>query len=252
MHMAKLLALLTKCMAQMLVERLQAIMAGSTASMQVPGNSSRAVDGQPSSPAASIAWWQQRLQLDQELAVLLSDIDRQWLGAWRCTNLGPAWPLLSPKGPCLALSTVKICQCGCSNMYKQQSGSLLQFTSGTLHHPVHISNRFNSKPVTTLKPYSWCCRHLIWCMFCRCLMLGTLEDPSLQAAADEAVQATLLRCPKKSNVDHDILQHILTLVWCSMPRLRPAELTAAVQDVLRWCGQPSEECTSLELASFLR
>jgi separase len=68
----------------MLLQELQAIQSDAASSM--------AASSSISSSAGRTAWWAQRVQLDQRMAALLQQMDKQWLGAWRCLLLPPAEP----------------------------------------------------------------------------------------------------------------------------------------------------------------
>jgi hypothetical protein len=39
--------------------------------------------------AQKAKWWQQRLALDARMAALLQQLDKGWLGAWRCLLMQP-------------------------------------------------------------------------------------------------------------------------------------------------------------------
>jgi hypothetical protein len=67
---------------QQLLDELSSILSDSAANMQDSGSLSTA--------AQKAKWWQQRLALDARMAALLQQLDKGWLGAWRCLLMQPA------------------------------------------------------------------------------------------------------------------------------------------------------------------
>lgn len=61
----------------------QTVLSDASASMAA------ASSGSLSTGAGKSAWWQQRVGQDQRMARLVQQLDKQWLGPWRCLLMQP-------------------------------------------------------------------------------------------------------------------------------------------------------------------